>query len=341
MKQKVFLLSLVLMSMLFIAVSSVNATLRNNAEQAREFMRTGRYPLAIDLLKKGINLKPADAEARFQLGICYIRTGNFSGADDLFGRAVRLNPKYGYLVGMQYMKAGSEELEKGHIGKSRILFQKAVQYQPDLKEGIAKKAFSQGKRLFDQGQYQSADGRFSVANCFNGSFGNEICGMYFELGNSADDTRCIDFYLLANCYCNTHNEEIGLRLLQIGKRHSSKQWRDKYKSEAARYVDKETIETVFPPPSWKTVHASTYIGKGYDNNDSPRYHVSTVEFGKQVKFGDKIIVQTDGTFRIWDAGWDEYIYRCETISRNRATGGYFYVEGAKDKKITVIIQRYY
>lgn len=335
MKQKGSLLFLVLMSLFFIAVSSANATPKNDVEQARKFMQTGRYPRAINSLKKRINLKPADAEACFQLGICYTKTANFRGADDLFGRAVRLNPEYGYQVGRQYMKTGCEELEKGHIDACRILFQKAIQYQPDLKEGIAKKAFSQGKGLFNQGQYQSADGRFSVANYFDGSFGNEICNMYFELGNSADDTRCVDFYLLANWYCHTHDEEIGLRLLQIAKRHSSKERKDKYKSEAARYVSKETIETVFPPPSWKTVHASTYIGKGYDNNDSPRYHVPTVEFG------DKIIVETDGTFRIWDAGWDEYIYRCEIISKNRATGGSFYVQGPKDKKITVTIQRYY
>ena len=96
-----------------------------------------------------------------------------------------------------------------------------------------------------------------------------------------------------------------------------------------------------PSPSWKTVHASVYVGKGFDAINRPQYHIRTIQYGKDVKDGDKIVVVTEGTFKIWDAGWDQCETQREVMARNRTAGDFFYVEGPKDKKITVMVQRYY
>ncbi len=92
---------------------AVNAFSWGEVKKAREFMQAGMYPQAIELLTKRINDKPADGEAHFQLGVCFINTGNFSKADERFGSAVRLKPAYGYKIGGQYKKTGSEKLNNG------------------------------------------------------------------------------------------------------------------------------------------------------------------------------------------------------------------------------------
>ena len=82
------------------------------------------------------------------------------------------------------------------------------------------------------------------------------------------------------------------------------------------------------------------MGKGFDAGDSPEYHIRTVRFGKDVLDGDKIIVESEGGFKIWDAGWDQYESKHEFLSKGRTAGEYFYVEGPKDKRIIVKVQRH-
>ena len=57
---------------LFIFVSDGNALFDSNVDKAKEFLQAGMYPQAIALLEKEINDNPTNAEAHFQLGICYI-----------------------------------------------------------------------------------------------------------------------------------------------------------------------------------------------------------------------------------------------------------------------------
>jgi len=292
-------------------------------------------------LEARIQNQPHDAETQFRLGICYTRRGKHPQAHKAFAMAFRSNPAYGNRVAREYMEAGNEQLREGQIRQSRILFQKAIEYDLHLKTEIANEAFQQGKRLFDRGVYDLADERFAVANAMDDSYRARICDMYFTLGSSVDHKRCLELYRIASWYCSHHNEEIGLRLLDIAKHHSSKEWTEIFKAEAAKYVSDDTIKTVFPAPSWKTVHASAYEGKGFDAVDSPQYHIRTVQFGKDVQDGDKIVVVTEGAFKIWDAGWDQCESQCEIIAKNRTPGNYFFIEGPKGKKTIVKVQRYY
>lgn len=309
---------------------STNATIDENACSDK-----------IRKLEPGIQDKTHDAETLFELGICYIKTANYPQAHKYFALAFRANATYGDRIGRQYVEAGSEQLRDGQIRLSRILFQKAMEYNPRLKTEIADTAFRQGKWLFDQRLYELADERFAVANAMDDSHSAKICDMYYAIASSVDHKTCLELYRLASWYCSHHNEEIGLRLLDIAKNHSSKEWTEIYKAEAAKYVSDEAIKAVFPAPSWKTVHASLYEGKGFDASNSPQYHIRTVQFGKDVQDGDKIVVVTEGGFKIWDAGWDQCESRCEVIAKNRTPGNYFYIEGPKDKKIIVTVQRYY
>jgi tetratricopeptide (TPR) repeat protein len=332
---------MILETLLFCFVFSGIGLAKNDTGKAKTAMETSARSEKFIKLKQRIKENPNDAKALFQLGACYIKAGKHAQANKFFARAKRFNPTYDNRIGQEYAKAGNKQLQDGRIRQARILFQKAISFTPGMRIDIAKGTFLQGKRLFDQGLYEMADERFAITNSLDDAYGTRICNMFFTLGNSLDAKKSIVLYRLASWYCSDHNEDIGLRMLKIAKNQTSKEWTAIYKEEAAKYVSDETVRAVFPNPSWKTVHASIYKGKGYDDGDSPEYHIRTVRFGKDVLNGDKIVVESEGGFKIWDAGWDQYESKYEFLSKDRTAGDYFYVEGPKEKKIIVKVQRYY
>ena len=57
-----------------------NAFALGEVKKAKKLMDSEEYTKAIALLEKRIAEKPEDAEAHFQLGICYIKIENISKA---------------------------------------------------------------------------------------------------------------------------------------------------------------------------------------------------------------------------------------------------------------------
>jgi tetratricopeptide (TPR) repeat protein len=314
---------------------------KTDLKTIEKYVQEGRHAKAIELLQEARDEAPKDPDVHYQLGLCYLHTAQFSQAQQSFAATETLDETYAERIAKAYVERGHKELDAGNTRKSQILFQKALERQPALRKEIAQEAFRQGKRFFDRGQYDIADEKFSVANSFDDSLAGEICDMYFQLGNSVDNMRCLALYSIASWYSNTHNEEIGLRLLQVARDSPSKEWQEKYKSEAVKYIGEEAVRSAFPEPSWRVAHASAYTGKGYDDANSPEYHIRTVRFGREILPGDRIVVETDGSFRIWDAGWQECNSPCVIVPENKTNGEYFYVEGMQGERITVRIQRYH
>jgi len=243
-------------------------------------MSAGMYPQAIELLNKRINEKPTDAEAHYQLGICYVNTGDFRRADERFGSAVRLKSDYGYQIGGKYKNAGTEALNKGNTGQAQNLYQKAVQYQPNLKADIAKECFSAGEKYLNQHQSNVADGLLSMAVKYDASLEKEK---------------------------NRITQAYGEKLLAIAK-DKPKEERKGYVDEAKKYLAQKDIDKVIPPPGWKTVFKKTYIGVGYTGGDDPDNDGSiyTAKGGKDIQLGDRYTV-IDTDFEVWyDGGWNKY-----------------------------------
>lgn len=308
------LLSVVSVFLLILVISPAHALFSTDVKKAKEFMTAGMYPQAIELLNKRINEKPTDAEAHFQLGVCYINTGNYSRADERFGSAVKLKADYGYKIGGKYKKVGDEALNKGNAGRAQSLYQKAVQYQPDLKANIAKECFSAGEKYLNQHQSSTADGLLSMAVKYDASL-------------SQDKERITKAY--------------GEKLLAIAKDKPKKE-RRKYVDEAKKYLTQKDIDTVIPPPGWKTVYKKTFVGVGYTGGDDPDNDGSiyTAEAGKDFKVGDRYTV-VDTDFEVWrNGGWKKYPKGkwLDVIKIQRGEHETFRNE--KGKKFTVVVQRY-
>ena len=90
--------------------------------KAKEFIMAGMYAEAKDLLKKRIHDKPMDAEAHFQLGICYLKLKEHKKADKRFSSAVKLEPVYESKVKEEYEKAGVDRSRKAKEADTKSKF---------------------------------------------------------------------------------------------------------------------------------------------------------------------------------------------------------------------------
>ena len=158
MKVKNSIVCALVFGLCFVVVSSASAfsLFNRDVSKAKKFMKAGMYPQAIAVLEKRINDEPDDAEAHFLLGKCYILTGNLSGADARFKSAVRLDADYGFKIGGEYRRAGSEALARGDVDRALRLFGKAAGYQPGLRKEIAEECYREGMARLNLSLLQAA-----------------------------------------------------------------------------------------------------------------------------------------------------------------------------------------
>ena len=142
--------------LVFVSSASAFSLFNRDVSKAKKFIKAGMYPQAMAVLEKRINEESDDAEAHFLLGRCYILTGNLSGADARFKSAVRLDADYGFKIGGEYKKAGSDALAKGNVERALRLFRKAVGYQPGLKKEIAGECYRGGMARLNLSLLQAA-----------------------------------------------------------------------------------------------------------------------------------------------------------------------------------------
>ncbi|MBM4136273.1 MAG: tetratricopeptide repeat protein [Nitrospira sp.] len=249
MKKVSFILIAFIELFLFSAVSIAGM---KEVNKAKEFMKARMFPQAIAILEKEIKNNPTNAEAHFQLGICYALQSDYSGADDRFASAVSINPdKYGYIVSEEYVKAGNLFLGVGQLDRADNAFNKALQYNPKLISTIGEEYKNAGSAYLNIGQIEEADRLFSRAlQCkpalgekiaeeylkagqnylawqpetaekvfsatvaFNSALSEKICDIYFEKGKAGANEVDFGFLEKAKKYCNRHDKEIAMIMVE-------------------------------------------------------------------------------------------------------------------------------
>lgn len=240
MKSKIYFLSCTV-AMFLVAIIGCSI-FKSDVDKAREFVQAGMYPQAIALLTKKIDEKPTNAEAHFLLGVCFINTGKPAGGEEEFRKAVTFKSDFGRNIGKEFVNAAKANLfKKSPIPLTRHLFLKAIEYEPSLRQSIAKELFTEGKNFAASSQYEDLDIRFMIASSIDPSIKNEIRSIYYNLGNAATGKESFVFYQRAQQYCQTYNQDIGQRLVVMAKNVPSKEESDQYVQEASRYVSKAAI----------------------------------------------------------------------------------------------------
>lgn len=230
---------------LFIFTSHANALFDSNVDKANEFMQAGMYPQAIALLEKEINDNPTNAEAHFQLGICYVNQSNYSSADERFASAVRLKPDYGYKIGKEYKKAAEYNLKKGRVSSVRALYDKAIEYDPSLERGVAQKLFQKGKQ-------KGNDQLFSLALSYDSKLKNTIADYYYSLSKNNQGEASLSLLAKALQYSDKYRKKFDEQKLKIGTSFLNEAKRlakiadkskvsEEYKKKAIKYLGKDAV----------------------------------------------------------------------------------------------------
>ena len=310
---------------MLIAILSIanNAFSWGEVKKAKEFMQAGMYPQATELLDKKIKDKPTDAEAHFQLGICFINTGNYSGAEERFGSAVRLNSEYGYKIGGQYQKSGTENLNNGRIQRAIKLYKKAINYQPNLKKDIFDKCKEAGAVNLKKGNDNAAIDRFQMAIDINQSYRPVVVETFIDAAQNqqVDPNRQISLLRAAYDFSNSIEEAKVKKALknlgeQFRKNHIK---RTQVKKALARLSESYRVMfiDIIWPKVWKTILTKQVVGEGMDKK------IHLLKHPTEVKNGDKIIIQGK-IFKIFTDDWVNFKnkYEFKDIHSDNHTGWY-------------------
>jgi len=236
---------------LFIFASHAYALFSSNVDKAKEFMQAGMYPQAIALLEKEINDNPTNAEAHFQLGICYINQNNYSSADERFSSAVRLKPDYGYKIGKEFKKAADAALKKGSLSTAETLFDEAIEYDPSLK-----------KQGYD---------------------------FFIALGDRAQSAHYYDRALQYEQGSEEKKKKIGFKFLKLAVNEWPGSRSESLKQKASLLVGDKIVQNVFPAAYTKVVFEKIYTFE--DAYDKEYGQIQTIKFGEDdVRIGDQIEV---------------------------------------------------
>jgi tetratricopeptide (TPR) repeat protein len=243
-------------------------------------MQAGMYPQAIALLQKEIKENPTNAEAHFQMGVCYVNQNIYSSADERFASAVRLNSDYGYKIGTEYKKAGEYNLRKGRLSSISSLYNKAIEYDPSLKKEIAQKIYQDGKQ-------NNNDQLLSLAISYDRSLSTEIADYYYSLSQRSHGEDIISMLEKATEYDSKYRIKLDDKkysFLEMAKQLSKVYGKEKeakeYKQKAIKYLGKGTVEKSLPEYKIYNTGEYTFTLKAGEQTDHwIAFPVGTYNFG--------------------------------------------------------------
>jgi len=273
---------------------SPGAFIKSDVDKAKEFIQAGMYHQAISLLEKEIADNPTNAEAHYQLGICYVDQGNSNRAEEKFSISVHLKPDYRFKIGRAYKKMADVALNRGKLSSIRSHYDKAINYNPSLRKDIASNLLKKGL----QGG-KNADVILSQAISYNRKLEKEVTNYYYALSQQTTGGKSLEILKKANNYSRKYDSEIGNKLLEIANRQESESSRKKYIEEASNYTDKKTL-----------FHATVQyytdrLGhpKKIELNTGEWVEAETVEYGDKIHYLSMYNFKTrkGGAVRLWKA----------------------------------------
>lgn len=106
-------------------------------ELAHSLNDNGSYQDAIVYYKQYLEIKPEDADARIDMGVCYFELKDFPNAEASMTEALKYNPKH--QIG--HLNIGIVSLASGNLEKSKEWFKKAYEINPSNEIGQRAKQF--------------------------------------------------------------------------------------------------------------------------------------------------------------------------------------------------------
>ena len=291
-----------------IFTSHVYALFDSDVDKAKEFMQAGMYPQAIALLEKEINDNPTNAEAHFQIGICYINQNNYSGADERFASAVRLKSDYGYKIGKEYKRTADFAVSKVQLSEARTLYDKAIEYDPSLKRGIA-------QNIFDKGKKSGSDKLISLAMSYDANLKENAADYYYSQSKNSQGEAGLSLLAMASQYSNKYNNHFDKKKLETGnlfltkaielaKLPGKEKDTEQNKKKAIKYLGESAVKDALPDKKVYKPGQYTFALRGgeqtvhwitFPQGRITHYSLSSNDYGYKLAFDNGTIIKDGAT----------------------------------------------
>ena len=272
-------------------------------KDAEGFMKAGQYPQAIAILEGITEKNPTNALAQYELGNCYAMSRRLGQAEERFKAATKLDPKYGQKIASVFKLAGRNALNNGLNPEAQLLYLKAVEYQPSLRQPLADELYKEGENLVRSGLLGLEDGKFMVAGALSAKTADQICKLYTGLGDKADDDNCPLFYLKGRNFCQGYNEKTGQRLIAIAQKLAKQPGREQqtkvYKEVASIFVGDQYVDKQIP--NVLKVSSETYLEFTLEKGEQSPYWIES-SVGGTITF----LSSPNSSYKIITQGGDEY-----------------------------------
>ena len=149
-------------------------------DQAVAAAEAGRYPEAIELLKRAIELQPELAVAHYNLGRVYQALNQFANAADAFKEVLLLNPGFTdahYHLGTVYNKTQ-------HYPEAIKCFKLALQLKPDSADALSGLSFSYSALNRHEEALEACEAAIQLNPALAEAYNNRGV-VYFRLGQRA------------------------------------------------------------------------------------------------------------------------------------------------------------
>jgi len=204
-------------------------------KKAKEYIEASMFPQAQAILEKEITENPKNAEAHYQLAICYVHLKYHAKAEERFKSAMGLKPEYGEKVGGVYLSAAMIYLNNENIKEAKDAFDQAVRYQPNLGKTIAQECLKRGQARLEQGKYLNAEGYLSLTQIYDRSLIQRLAELYYSTSQKAQPEDSLNLLKKASQIDKKFETELGKKYLVLANSQNSLEKRSLLINEATKY----------------------------------------------------------------------------------------------------------
>ncbi|MFC1509934.1 type IV pilus biogenesis/stability protein PilW, partial [Candidatus Omnitrophota bacterium] len=257
-KQKTLLVKAGFLAVVVFLVLGATIYGQGTLNDARKLMDKGQYRLSDAVFRALVQKDSQKADTWYWWGVCQVKQGY--QADKMFLKAVGLKPKFSKSIAPLYRQEAESFLQNGQTDTARGLFDKAIEWDKDLRPEIA-------QYIFDSGQYELAvhydsgltgkvayiffdSGQYKLAVRYDSGLADKVADIFYVKGEVLNCKDALSYFREARQYSSKHNEAIKDKLLAKS--------RTMFEEKDIRFWRDAAAEFGSIPPDFKVYEPGTY-----------------------------------------------------------------------------------
>ena len=282
-KQNTLLLKAGFLAVVVFLVLGATIYGQGTLSDAKKLMDKGQYRLSDAVFRALVQKDAQKADTWYWWGVCQVKQG-FQD-DQKFLKAVGLKPKFSESVAPLYRQEAQVFLQNGQTDTARGLFDKAIEWDKDMRPEVA-------QYLFDSGQYE-------LAVRYDSRLADKVADIFFAKGEEVSGEASLSYYRKAANYSSKNIEAIKAKFLAISKTMFEEKDIQFWRSAAEEFGSIPPDFKIYEPGTYtfslkageKTEHWITFpldILLGYSISSRDYGYKLLYDDGEVVKDGEKV-----------------------------------------------------